>query len=175
MLKKSHASAKAEWRRMSSRDLPMVCEIAAVVHRNHPEDPEIFAERLQLYPKGCLMLECGGRPQGYVISHPWIPLQPPDLNTELGAIPASPGTYYIHDLALLPSARGLGDAAKVVEILIDHARSAGLPNASLVAVSGSTPFWQRCGFRPVDNSNLAEKLESYGTARYMVRAIGPQP
>jgi ribosomal protein S18 acetylase RimI-like enzyme len=175
MLKKSHARAKGEWRRMSPRDLPIVCEIAAIVHRNHPEDPEIFAERLQLYPEGCLMLECAGNPQGYVISHPWVLLQPPDLNTRLGAIPARPGTYYIHDLALLPGARGLGAAAKVVEMLIDHARSVKLPNASLVAVSGSTPFWQRCGFRPVDDLDLAEKLESYGTASYMVRAIGPRP
>ncbi|WP_046863468.1 GNAT family N-acetyltransferase [Microvirga massiliensis] len=175
MLKKSHARAKGEWRRMSPRDLPMVCEIAAVVHRNHPEDPEIFAERLQLYPEGCLMLECGGKPQGYVISHPWVLLQPPDLNTKIGAIPARPGTYYIHDLALLPDARGLGVAAKVVGMLIDHARAVGLPNASLVAVSGSTPFWQRCGFRPVDDLDLAEKLESYGMARYMVRTVESRP
>jgi predicted N-acetyltransferase YhbS len=49
-----------------------------------------------------------------------------------------------------------------------------LPNASLVAVSGSVPFWQRFGFHEVDDQALAEKLRSCGTASYMVRAVAPK-
>ena len=55
-----------------------------------------------------------------------------------------------------------------------HAQSMGLLNAYLVAVNESMPFWQRFGFRPVDDPALAEKLRGYWTASYMVRANAPE-
>jgi predicted N-acetyltransferase YhbS len=59
-------------------------------------------------------------------------------------------------------------------LMEQHAQSMKLPNASLVAVSGSVPFWQRFGFHGVDDQALAEKLRSCGTASYMVRAVAPK-
>jgi ribosomal protein S18 acetylase RimI-like enzyme len=155
---------------MRAGDLDAVLRIAAAVHPGLPEEPEVFAERLRLWPAGCFVL--GEAPLGYVISHPWFYGEPPALNTRLGVLPAAPSTFYIHDLAILPEARGGGHAASIVTRLITHARD--LPSLSLIAVSNSAPFWERHGFRAVDDHALRAKLASYGAdARFMVRASTP--
>jgi hypothetical protein len=85
---RSHACRPGgEWRRMHRRDLPAVEAIAEIAHRDHPEDPEVFAERLRLPPEGCLIVERGCDRLGYVLSHPWAYLRPPDLNARLGGVP----------------------------------------------------------------------------------------
>lgn len=156
-------------------DLPAVEAIAAVVHPDFPEDTEIFAERHRLYPDGTRLLELGGTPAGYIISHPWTFKALPALNSRLGAIPSDASTYYLHDLALLNRARGTGAAAMIVGEMIDHARANGFASISLVAVNGSQSFWHKHGFRAVIVPELAEKLLSYeASARYMTRPLKPR-
>jgi GNAT superfamily N-acetyltransferase len=153
---------------MTVADLPQVRAIAEQVHPNHPEDPAIFAERLTLYPAGCLVLPDGSGLAGYALAHPWLPGQPPALNSLLHRLPAMPGTFYLHDLALLPAARGGGVGRAALALLAAQARREGLPGLSLVAVGNSAGFWQRHGFRPVPDPALAAKLASYGPgARFM--------
>jgi N-acetylglutamate synthase-like GNAT family acetyltransferase len=95
------------------------------------------------------------------------------LNSLLGALPVSPTTYYIHDIALLPEARGTGAAKSVIAQLIVQARALGLPNLSLIAVNDSVAFWQRHGFVPTPDPALDKKLRSYDeSARFMVRQCG---
>ena len=132
------------WRSMRAVDLPAVDRIAAVVHPGFPERPAIPAERLALYPAGCLVLERGGAVVGYAVSHPWHDGKPPALDMLLGRLPATPTTYYVHDLALLPEARGNGAAA--VALLVVQAARENLATLSLVAVNNSVGFWQRQGF-----------------------------
>ncbi|PHK96825.1 GNAT family N-acetyltransferase [Pseudoroseomonas rhizosphaerae] len=161
---------RAGWRPMGCADLPAVERIAAAVHPGYPEDAAVLAERLALHPGGCWMLEGAEEPVGYAISHPWHRRRPPALNTPLGALPDAPGTYYVHDVALLPAARGQGAAGRLMPLLLAAAR--GLPELSLVAVGGSVPFWERQGFRVVDDPVLADKLRSYDAeARFMRRAL----
>ena len=160
------------WRSLTTFDIPAVEAIAAEVHPGFPEDTAVFVERLRLYPEGARLLEIGGAPAGYVFSHPWRFRQLPALNSLLGAIPPDAGTYYLHDLALLPSARGTGAAGRVVTDLIGHATRAGYPTMSLVAVNGSIPFWQKHGFIIAETGELADKLASYeDAARFMVRQL----
>jgi len=110
---------------------------------------------------------------GYILSHPWTYAAPPALNSLLGALPSPPTTYYIHDIALLPEARGTGAANIVVQRLIALAETVRLSNLSLVAVNNSVAFWQRHGFALTPNPALDAKLRSYDEeARFMVRAIG---
>lgn len=158
----------ASWRPAGPGDLADIMAIAAVVHPAFPEDEAVFAERLRLYPAGCRLLVDEAGPLGYVVSHPWQLGGCPPLNGLIGAIPAEADAYYIHDLALLPAARGTGAAGTLVALLKDHAEESRLPALSLVAVNGSTGFWQRQGFaerRPADPLKLA----SYGAdARFMV-------
>lgn len=160
------------WRALSPGDLPGVLAVAAQVHAAYPEDAAVFAERLRLYRLGCHVYEAGGRLVGYVLSHPWADRAAPALNSLLGALPASPATYYIHDLALLPDARGAGAGSAIVAALVAQARAENLPTLSLVAVHESEGFWRRHGFETVVDAALAEKLRSYDeSARFMVRRL----
>lgn len=155
---------------MTTLDLPVIEAIAASVHPAFPEDIVVFAERQRLYPDGTRLLELDGEPAGYILSHPWRFGALPALNSLLGAIPDDADTYYLHDLALLPAARGTGAAAMIVGDMLRHARLGGFPSASLVAVNGSLPFWYKHGFREVPAPELAQKLASYeAAARLMAK------
>jgi GNAT superfamily N-acetyltransferase len=170
------AEPAPRWIAMGEAHLAAVIRIAAAVHPGYPEDPQVFAERQRLYGQGCRVLsdELGadelGALHGYLIGHPWHDHAPPPLNSLLGAIPAAAGTYYLHDLALMPSARRNGHALAAVAQAIDQARRAGFTTMSLVAVNGSARYWERHGFAGVNDPALASKLASYGgDAVFMVR------
>jgi|SRR3569623_472258 len=163
---------RASWRQMQPADLPAVNALAALLHPDYPEDAAVFAERLQLYPPGCRVLEHDGRLRAYVVSHPWLDRAPPALNVPLGELPARPTTYYLHDLALLPEVRRSGAAAEMVAALAEQARAEQLPSLSLIAVNGSARFWQRQGFEAVEDDLPREKLRSYGEdAQFMMRTL----
>jgi GNAT superfamily N-acetyltransferase len=157
---------------MTAYDLKAVEEIAAAVHPEFYEAPDVLAERHELYRNGCYLLEIGVKPAGYVLSHPWREGEPPPLNAPLGAIPDDARTYYLHDLALLPVARRIGAASHIVEALIKHAEAERYASVSLVAVNGSQGFWERHGFAVAEAAGLASKLASYEPgARFMVRPL----
>ena len=158
---------------MRAADLPAVGAVAAAVHPAYPERPAVFAERLRLFPPGCLVLEGeDGAVSGYVVSHPWLLGRPPALDSLLGALPPAPTTYYLHDIALLPATRGSGAAGAALRRVEAVARAGGLANLTLVAVGGSAGFWRHQGFRPVEEPALAEKLRSYDAgARFLRRDL----
>lgn len=167
-------NAMFEWRAMSAHDLSAVEAIAAKVHPNFFERPQVFAERLALYRHGAHLLEVAEKPAGYVFSHPFSLGALPKLDTLLGELPSEPDTYYIHDLALLPVVRRIGAAANIVSILEKHARARGFATLSLVAVNDSAPFWARQGFAVRTDPRLAETLLAYEEdARYMVKNLDP--
>ena len=160
------------WRPMTPQDLPQVQILADTIHVSHPEDFEVLAERQRLYPQGCLMLVEGEDPIGYALTHPWRFGEPPPLNELLRAIPSDATTYYIHDVALMPVARGKGYALQAADRLVAHAREAGFGNLSLVAVNRSQAFWEKAGFRVTALPGLEAKLSSYGQdAVLMVRDL----
>jgi GNAT superfamily N-acetyltransferase len=161
-----------QWRRMTPADATAVDAIAALVHPAFPEDEAVFAERLVLHPAGCRLLTVSGQPAGYALSHPWRRGSVPALNALLGSIPADADTYYVHDLALLPAARGSGAAPTLVGDLKQHAMALGLGSLSLVAVNNSAGFWLRQGFVETPAGDAAGKLQSYGAdARMMTCTI----
>ena len=160
---------------MTGFDMPFVEQIAAAVHPGYYETPEVLAEKRALYHDGAYVLEVGERLAGYVLSHPWRYGDAPALNTMLGHLPETPDTYYIHDIALLPVARKVGAASKIVDSLLKHAAVSNFPSVSLVAVNGSMPFWSRFGFAVEEVNGLSQKLLSYDdSARYMVRRFSPE-
>lgn len=163
----------SRWREMRSADLPAVSRVAAAVHPLYPEDDAIFAERLRLYPAGSrVLIDEAGVVQGYVVSHPWNQGVIPALDSLLGALPPAADCYYIHDIALLPQARGRGAAQDGIAILAEHAARARFATMSIVAIAGTQGFWERQGFRVVDLPELTGKLASYDpSARYMSRAL----
>ena len=163
------------WRAMTGYDIDAVFDIANRVHADFFEARAVLAERQALYRNGCYVLEVSEKPAGYVLSHPWRMDALPELNVPIGALPSPSDTYYLHDLALLPLTRGLGAAGQIVAALTKHAGAMGYPSMSLVAVNGSTAFWQRQGFAVTERPDLAEKLAGYAPdARYMVKPLGAE-
>lgn len=158
---------------MQRADIPGLMAIAAVAHPALPESEAVFAERLRLFPAGCRTLVGGDdRLHGYVLSHPWQGAAPVPLDTMIATLPPQPAALYLHDLALLPTARGSGAAGEVVYYLLDLARGLHLQRVSLVAVSGSAGFWARQGFQALDAVAPSE-LQAYGEdAVFMVQPLG---
>lgn len=158
------------WRPMRAADLAAVSRAAAAIHPGYPEADAVFAERLALCPEGCAVLDDGGALAGYALTHPWRYGTPPKLDTLLGAVPADADTWYLHDVALLPHARGRGAAGAVVERVAALAGARGLATLSLVAVNDSRPVWEARGFRVA--ADAAPDLSSYGgVAWFMCRIL----
>jgi GNAT superfamily N-acetyltransferase len=162
------------WRPMVVADLPVVERVAEVVHPGYPESGAVPAERLSLFPAGCLIAENGqGAVLGYAVSHPGQLGRPPALDSLLGRISPDADCLYLHDVALLPEARGLGLGESLVDLLRALAARSGFPLLALTAVNRSTPYWRRRGFSDYSGDGmLAAKLASYGgDAVYMISEV----
>jgi hypothetical protein len=165
------AHASLRWRPLASSDLPALLAVAAVVHPAYPEDEAVFASRLRLFPAGCrALVDAQDKLQGYVVSHPWHEASPVPLGLVLAELPAPARTLYLHDISLLPRARGSGAAGTAVRELVALAEAQGLPSVSLVSVSGSAGFWTRHGFRAL-SPEAGAALQGYGDAAFMVREL----
>ncbi len=149
--------------------------IQGVVHALLPERREIMAEKLGLCPEGCRMLARDGEVMGYGLSHPWRLGAVPALDRPLGAIPDDADCFYLHDVALLPAARGQGAGRAFIDLVRAEARLRGIAALALVSVYGTVPLWGRLGFAVRKVPGLATKLGPYGAeARYMVSDLsGP--
>ncbi|KQM97029.1 GCN5 family acetyltransferase [Sphingobium sp. Leaf26] len=147
----------SDWRPMVAADIPAVAAISDAVHGDYTEQAAVYVERLQLYPAGCWLLERDGQAIGYLISHPWAGRRPPPLNRPIQALPEPADHYYLHDLALLPDARGSGAAQAAIGIVQDQARRAGYVRIALTAVNGADAFWTRNGFTALTDA------EPYGS------------
>lgn len=152
----------AVWRNLRLDDIEGLLRVADKVHPDLPESDYVFAERIKLFPQGCLALVENEEVHGYAISHPICNRRPPNLNSLLGEITPDADQYYIHDIAILPKYRGQGQATEVIKDLLDIAKS--YPTTSLVSVYGTASFWGRFGFvpEPIVDTVLKEKLRNYG-------------
>lgn len=155
--------AKEIWIPLSMNNIESLIQVAEKVHPDLPERDEVFAERIKLFPDGCLALvdEETNEFCGYVISHPIRSRQPPALNCLLGEIAPGADQYYIHDLAILPKSRGRGLAQECIEKLLVVAKQ--FSTTSLISVYGTATFWGRFGFSlgEIDDA-LNKKLSDYG-------------
>jgi len=131
---------------MLDADLPTVKAISDAVHGAYTEDETVYAERLKLHPAGCRIFERHGEPLGYCIAHPWRRKAPPSLNRPLGVIPVDAEAYHLHDIALLPAARGTGAGKAAIAEVIERAMAGGFGTIRLVAVNDATDFWTSQGF-----------------------------
>lgn len=165
--------SKPHWRHAHAEDLEAISMIAERIHPDLAERPEIFAEKIRLYPRGCRVLAAGGGIAGYGLAHPWMKHQVPPLDDFLGQLPDGADCVYIHDVAVLPDHRGGAARAYVIEIE-QLARSSGIATLALVSVYGTHVLWKRLGFHAVaPDAALRAKLSSYGaSATYMLRELG---
>ena len=165
----------AVWRNLSENDIENLVRVADKIHPDLPESDEVFAERVKLFPEGCLALvvegDEGDELYGYAISHPIHHREPPALNSLLRGIAPDVDQYYIHDVAILPRFRGCGLAQECIDKLFTIATSKRFATTCLVSVYGTGPFWGRFGFVPVEvDKGLERKLLEYGDdALYLER------
>lgn len=161
-------SGRGAWRPMRAGDVPAATAISDEVHGRFTERPDVYDERLRLYPSGCFVFEQAGEITGYLVSHPWHRGCPPALNALLGGIPDTVDSYYLHDIALLQKARGGGAGAAAVALVLDRAAAAGLETVTLTAINGADSFWATQGFAYVDDDAVKAKLGSYGSDSYLM-------
>lgn len=161
------------WRPMTLGDLEGVLTLADVAFPDHFEEPARFEERLRLSSTTCFTLIAPhGDIEGYLIAYPWTYGSAPPLNGPIGAIPENADVLYIHDLALLPVARGKGYTRAILDHLVEAVPLAGWQAVALVAVNQSVPFWERNDFEVLAIPSMSTKLASYGDdACYMVRGL----
>lgn len=157
-----------DWRPLRAADMARVEAISDLIHPGLPERLEVLDEKRRLSPGTCLGY--GVREiQGYGIAHPWLFGRIPALDEFLEGLPPEPDCLFVHDVALLPHARGRGAAARYIRLLSDLAPAAGLHGLACVAVYGAERLWSELGFEVVADRDLDAKLRPYGGALYMVR------
>ncbi|WP_431203862.1 GNAT family N-acetyltransferase [Bradyrhizobium betae] len=164
--------SKPHWRPARTTDLPAIGAIAARIHPDLPERPDVFAEKMRLYPDGCRVLVADNAIAGYGLAHPWRQHRIPPLDSFLERLPDDADCLYVHDVAVLPDFRG-GAARDYVATIETLARASHITALALVSVYATRPLWERLGFRPVmADAELRAKLASYGdSATYMLRDI----
>lgn len=166
--------AAPRWRPMRRADLAAVERIGEELHADLPERPEVVAEKFDRFPRGCLTLAIGEDIVGYGLSHPWRLRSAPKLDSFLGPLPDPAECLFIHDVAVLPRARGHDAAGCYVGRIALLAAELGVAALALVSVYGTHEMWARHGFRAMGAADLDAALSAYGrTARYMVKALRP--
>ncbi len=159
-------------------DLSAIVAVQASCYEEvNPERPEVLGEKLTIYPKGCFVLEIDNKVVGYMFSHPWQLDSPPKLDTFLSQIPNDPDCYYIHDIAIDPSFRGVGGARMLFDKALCLATEQSYKHLSLIAVQDSERFWSKLGFFRYEHQNenmpkLEDTLSNYqNSALYMMKDI----
>lgn len=161
------------WEQILNKDLCCINNIADTIHADLPERSEVFEEKFRLFPAGCFKLvNSTGLIHGYGISHPWRLYSVPALDSFIEKLPNLPNCMYVHDVAVLPSARGSGAAKMYIDIIKALAISSNIKKMACVSVYGTDVFWARYGFIAQNNKNIEKKLINYGDmAKYMISNI----
>lgn len=169
------AAGALKWREAVSADVAAIDRIARIAHPDFPERPEAFAEKLMLSPTtNFVAVDPSGAVRGYAIAFPWHAGDMPKIDTLFGSLPEDASVLYVHDVALLPSARRQGLVTELLKLLSTAARQLGLGGMTLAAVYGTEAAWFRYGFyRAPITEKLAKQVAPLGPAVFMTRALDP--
>ncbi|WP_068082848.1 GNAT family N-acetyltransferase [Novosphingobium rosa] len=160
------------WRPMREADMDAVTAISDDVHGDYTEPRAVYDERRALFPSGCFVFERGQGVEGYLITHPWRHGGPPPLGALMGPLPQGADCLYLHDLALLPSARGSGAGARAAAMVLAIAAEHDLRDIYLLAVNGAETFWTSRGYASVtDKALIAYLRKIYGDVVYMHQRV----
>ncbi|WP_374508903.1 GNAT family N-acetyltransferase [Niveibacterium sp.] len=153
---------------MTPGDLDPVFDLQCRAHTpDYHESRTALASRFERGRKTCFVAEQGHHAVAYLLAHPWGG-PPPVLHHPLSKL-AQADHLFLHDLAVLPEARGAGAAAALIAALEKQGRRDGFGEIRLVALVNAVSFWQRLGWKPLPGVVLDR---SYGVgARVKARAI----
>lgn len=139
------------------------------------ESPEVFEDRMARYGQYFRVAFMGDRMVGYMISFPWKLGDAPVNNEKFPAELPEADCFYIHDIAILPDARGAGISRALLQDAYETAHALGYDAVSLVAVGQSGSFWDKAGYVPytlVGPRKLGKIVDVYGPgARLMALPI----
>ena len=175
-------------------DIDEILRIQALCYTSiEPERAEAFINKLQQAPDCAFVVEDkndaikdtgdnydAGRKESrpllaYLFALPIRTEQPPALDADDFIVPPEADCLYLHDLAIDPSARGLGLSTPLLEAFFNTARAQGFTQTSLIAIQNSVPFWQRYGFHnrhPLSqDAELQARISVYGEAAYLTCAL----
>jgi predicted N-acetyltransferase YhbS len=164
-------------RQMLPSDMDSIMQIQALCYSGDiPESRHAISAKLQASPTTCFVAQDGSQIIAYLIAVPWLTQAPPNLNAPTCVLPAYPDCLYLHDLSVVPSARGSKIGSTLVARLFDLCRLLSHSQMSLVAVQNSAAYWRRFGFASqILNSLLRDKLASYGEgSEFMLCQIGEE-
>jgi GNAT superfamily N-acetyltransferase len=165
------------WAPILPPDWGAIAAIAALIHPDLPERPEVFDERRNLFPEGCqALVATSGAIAGYGIAYPWTLHSVPTLDAFIGRLPDKPDCLYVHDVAILPEARGRRGAERYIELIRAAARTARIARLACVSVYGTDAMWRKYGFSVDPSPAVAAKMQSYGeSAKYMTADVDAGP
>ena len=148
-------------------DWGAIAAIAALIHPDLPERPEVFDERRNLFPEGCqALVATSGAIAGYEIAYPWTLHSVPTLDAFVGRLPDKPDCLYVHDVAILPEARGRRGAERYIELIRAAARTKLASQGSLAFRStGRTRCGGNMGFRSIHRPPSPPRCRATARAR----------
>jgi ribosomal protein S18 acetylase RimI-like enzyme len=159
-------------RPFSLADIQSVMEIQSACYpANLLEEAEHLIAKHQQSPLSCWVATEHQKAIAYLLTHPWSGDTPPALNTPLPPKKPKSDIYFIHDLAVLPSARGLGLAKRLFDTAIDWAKQEKLQKIRLIAIAGAADFWIKQGLSLVNDKTLSHKLADYGPDTHYLEAV----
>lgn len=164
-------------RTMNISDLAAIENIQAEAYTGYfLESVDVIAQRFNLSPSTAWVAERDGHVCAYLIGY-WSkvgkvnPLNAPFMLAD------DANCLYLHDLALLRSARGFGLATLLINTAITHALNHSIAACALLSVQNSKEFWQGFGFAEFNllEKSQRENLNAYvnvnDAAFYMVREL----
>lgn len=161
---------------MTLQDLEHVSEVQKKTFtRDLCETNEVFENRFETFGQYFHVAKSGQTLIGYMVAFPWKSGETPVNNQNFPETLPTPDCFYIHDITLLPEARGTGLARAMIEKACETGRSLGFVTISLVAVSQSGNYWDKNGFQENLEISLDKKnkiIANYGEgSRLMLRLL----
>ena len=159
-------------RPMAPADLDAVLAVQAACYPPPMQEAaDVILARLHASPDTVLVAADGAGICAYLFAYPSTLGKVTPLGGAF-AVPASPDTLYLHDLAVAPRAAGSGLARRLVEELLTIARLDGRRHSALVAVQASGAFWAGFGYAPHAGAVDAAVMATYPPgAAYLSRTL----
>jgi len=161
-------------RAMTPADLPAVLQVQAEAYAPELcESSTVIAARLKAAPNTAWVADSPLGVCAYLVGYRSELGKVTLWNNEFKPQPES-STFYLHDLALGLTAKGMGLGQKLVSHALEKMRARGADQAALVSVQESLGFWEKLGFSEFIQLAESERkqLDSYGLpAVYMTRSL----
>ncbi|WP_427981855.1 GNAT family N-acetyltransferase [Agarivorans sp.] len=129
---------------------PQIVELQGQVYLSiEPETLQVLKSKWLNSPDSCFIYQEQGEVIGYLLAHAWHGQTPPKLFKPL-TTNSQASVLFLHDLAVAKAAAGRGIGKSLFTHLLKTALAKGYQQIMLVAVQDSFPFWQKQGFKTVN-------------------------